>query len=111
SAGTLSTSVLVAPGVQGPTVTGTHGMGVRTPSAAAVAAATDGLARERHMPNGKMFVIGTESRMLATGRFSTVARIGAWTTRTDGATPWSHAIWAPIVTGSGIGPPSARAVV
>src|SRR5579862_9800699 len=37
---------------------GIHGMGVKTPSAAAVAAATVGLAGDMHMPNGMMLTMG-----------------------------------------------------
>lgn len=48
-----------APGTQGATVIGTHGIGVNTPSAAAVAAATVGLEGLLHIPNGMMFSIGT----------------------------------------------------
>ena len=46
------------PGVQGDVVAGTHGCGVKTPSAAAVAAATCGFAGDWHMPNGMILVIG-----------------------------------------------------
>jgi hypothetical protein len=35
-----------------------QGMGVRTPIAAAVAAATIGFAGDMHMPNGIIFTIG-----------------------------------------------------
>ena len=47
-----------APGTHGATVIGTHGIGVNTPSAAAVAAATSGLAGLMHMPKGGMLTIG-----------------------------------------------------
>ncbi len=47
-----------APGTQGATVTGTHGIGVNTPSAAVVAAATAGLVGVMHIPNGATFTIG-----------------------------------------------------
>ena len=47
-----------APGTQGTTVIGMHGCGVSTPNAAAVAAATMGLAGLIHMPNGAIFTIG-----------------------------------------------------
>ena len=47
-----------APGAQGEAVAGMHGIGVSTPIAAAVAAATVGFAGDMHMPNGMMFVIG-----------------------------------------------------
>ena len=52
--------------------TGTQGIGVSTPSAAAVAATTVGLATEVHIPNGGMLAPVSESVM---GRFdSTVGR-------------------------------------
>jgi hypothetical protein len=44
SAGMFSTRTVGDPGVQGAAMAGTHGIGVSTPSAAAVAAATIGLA-------------------------------------------------------------------
>ncbi len=50
SAGMPHTSTVGAPGAQGATVMGMHGMGVNTPIAAAVAAATMGLAGLWHMP-------------------------------------------------------------
>lgn len=56
-----------APGAQGAGVLGMHGIGVKTPSAAEVAAATVGLARLMHMPNGITFIMGTWSMMLAAG--------------------------------------------
>ena len=46
------------PGAQG-AVTGTQGIGVSVPIAAAVADATVGLAVDMHMPNVGMFVSGT----------------------------------------------------
>ena len=59
SAGMLAISTVGAPGTQGAGVFGMHGVGVSTPSAAAVAAAVVGLARLVHGPNGMMFIIGT----------------------------------------------------
>ena len=59
SAGKLPISTVGAPGTHGLGVAGTHGIGVSTPDAAAVAAATVGFARLKHIPNGKMFSIGT----------------------------------------------------
>ena len=50
----------VAPGVQGAS-TGTQGIGVRTPSAAVVAAATDGLASDRHIPKVGTLTLATSS--------------------------------------------------
>jgi hypothetical protein len=67
SAGMLATKTVGAPGAQGATVLGIHGMGVRTPIADAVAAATVGLAKLVHIPNGWMFTMGTLSIILAAG--------------------------------------------
>ena len=55
------------PGAQGAVVLGMHGMGVRTPKAAAVAAATVGFAMELHMPKGIILTIGLLSIMVASG--------------------------------------------
>ena len=55
------------PGFQGEVVTGTQGIGVSTPNAAAVAEATVGLAIDVHIPKGGMFVVGMKSMMLAAG--------------------------------------------
>ena len=71
SAGMPRRSTVATPGVQG-VVTGTQGIGVSTPSAAAVAAATVGLAGERHMPNVGMFTIGAQSMMFAPGGVAAV---------------------------------------
>lgn len=83
-----------ASGVHGAVTTGTHGIGVSTPNAAAVAAATVGLASDWHSPNGGMLAPGTMSVMLATGRPSTVGR-GATTFSVDGASPNEQVIIAP----------------
>src|SRR5438552_16581734 len=84
------------PGAHG-TVTGMQGIGVSTPRAAAVAAATIGLAIEKHMPNGGMFTIGAQSIILAAGVVAMVRLIGS-TLRTEGAIPKAHIIIAPAVT-------------
>lgn len=55
------------PGAHGPGMTGTHGIGVRTPIAAVVAEATVGLANEVHTPAGTRFTIGAFSMAVATG--------------------------------------------
>ena len=49
---------VMPPGDHGEGVFGMHGIGVRTPSAAAVAAATTGFAGDIHIPNGMIFTIG-----------------------------------------------------
>lgn len=64
-AGMLPIRTVGDPGAHGAAVTGTHGMGVRTPNAAAVAAATVGLEGELHMPNGGMLEMGMLSMMVA----------------------------------------------
>ena len=58
---------LVAPGVQGAVVIGTHGAGENTPSLAAVAAATTGLDIVPHIPNVGMLANGAKAWMLAAG--------------------------------------------
>jgi len=58
-AGMLASCNIGEPGVQGAVVFGMHGIGVNTPKAADVAEATVGFAIELHMPNGRMFTIGT----------------------------------------------------
>src|SRR3954465_3795018 len=96
SAGIPPSSTVGAPGAHG-AVTGTHGMGVSTPRAAAVAEATVGLAMDMHMPKGGMFVIGILSMMFAAGAPHIVLFAGR-TTRAEGATPKEHVIMAPAVT-------------
>src|SRR6185436_15604011 len=58
SAGWFAIVTTVDPGAHGVTVFGTHGAGVSTPFAAAVAAAVGGNASDMHGPNAAMFVIG-----------------------------------------------------
>src|SRR5580692_2578514 len=70
SVGKFARRTVGAPGTHGAGVFGMHGIGVRTPKAAAVAAATSGFAGDMHMPNGMMFTIGTWSMMLASGTSS-----------------------------------------
>jgi len=84
------------PGVQG-IVTGMQGMGVRTPRAAAVAAATVGFAMDIHMPKGGMLTIGAQSMMVAAGAPAMVLLIGR-TFSVEGAIPKVHIIIAPVVT-------------
>ena len=56
-----------APTIHGEAVAGTHGIGVRTPLAAAVADATVGFVGAEHVPKVGMFTIGLWSIMLAAG--------------------------------------------
>src|SRR3954464_10031378 len=77
------------PGTHGAAVTGMHGIGVSTPSAAAVAAATMGFAGLEHMPNGITFKNGLLSMMLAIGVLASTRFTGS-TLSTEGATPNEH---------------------
>lgn len=58
SAGLLPIITVAEPGTHGAGIAGMHGIGVSTPSAAAVAAATVGFDRLVHTPNGLMLSIG-----------------------------------------------------
>jgi hypothetical protein len=97
SAGMPPMSTVGDPGAHGAAVTGTHGIGVSTPSAAAVAAATVGFAMELHMPNGMMFAMGLLSMMVAAGVPLSTLLAGS-TTSEDGATPKLHCNNAPMQT-------------
>lgn len=57
--GKLLSKTVGTPGTHGAGITGTQGIGVRTPKAAAVALATAGLANELHIPKGKILTSGT----------------------------------------------------
>jgi hypothetical protein len=102
SAGMLAIITVGAPGTHGALVTGMHGIGVSTPSAAAVAAATIGLAGELQTPNGMMFTSGTWSMMLAAGGPSHSTLFLGRTTSDDGAAPKVQVIIAPIETWFGM---------
>jgi hypothetical protein len=97
SAGMPPIMVVAEPGVHGLVVTGTHGMGVKTPSAAAVADATVGLAIDMHIPKGGMFVMGIKSMMLAAGAVALTLFTGN-TFSAEGAIPKVHIMTAPEVT-------------
>src|SRR4051794_36272686 len=96
-AGMLPISTLGHPGAQGAAVAGTHGMGVSTPMATAVAAATVGLAGDWHMPKGRMFTSGLLSMMLAAGVVASTLLAGS-TISEEGATPKLHCNMAPVTT-------------
>lgn len=94
SAGRLPIITVGAPTVQGATVLGMQGIGVRTPKAAAVAAITVGLAIDWHIPNGKMLSMGLLSMIVAIGFPDSTLLVGS-TTRELGASPKEHFIIAP----------------
>lgn len=95
-AGMFATSTVGAPGTHG-VVTGTHGIGVSTPRAAAVAAATVGLEGDMHIPNGGMFAIGLKSMMFAAG-VPVIVLLAGGTTMVLGAAPKVHWSIAPMQT-------------
>jgi hypothetical protein len=76
-------------------------MGVKAPSAAAVAAATAGFAMLLHMPNGSTFRNGTLSMMLAAGAVATTRFLGS-TANVDGAAPIVHLKIAPATANCAI---------
>jgi hypothetical protein len=95
----MSANITVgAPGTQGATVAGMQGIGVSTPIAAAVAAATIGLAGDMHIPNGMMFTRGMLSMMLASGTSLVKTMFVGRTTSELGAMPKLHIMVAPIQT-------------
>jgi hypothetical protein len=57
-AGELLINTVGDPGTQGAVVAGIQGIGVSTPRAAVVAAATVGFAKDEHMPNGIILAMG-----------------------------------------------------
>ncbi len=74
-------------GIQGATIAGTQGIGVKTPRAAAVAAATVGLERVLHIPNVEIFTIGMKSVIVATDNpAANTGNLGS-TANDTGATP------------------------
>lgn len=95
---------LLAPGVHGDVVTGTHGAGVNAPSLAAVAAATVGFDIVPHIPNVGMLTIGAKAWTLAAG-VSQVTGVPVGTTVSGtgtGGIAIEHEIKAPLLTSGGI---------
>ena len=106
SAGAFPSITVGAPGTHGEGVFGMHGIGVRTPKAAAVAAATIGLAGLMHIPKGKMFTMGIWSFMFAAGIYSVFSIFGGGRTASVlGAMPIVHIICTPMHTCNGINQP------
>lgn len=102
NAGKLATCAVADPGAQGAGVTGMHGPGVRTPSAAAVNDAVVGFERLMHTPNGMMFIIGLLSMMFAIGLFTAIVRLAGSTEMLEGAAPNEHMSMSPRTTGCGM---------
>jgi hypothetical protein len=94
------------PGTHGATVQGMQGMGVSTPIAAAVAAATSGFAGDMHMAKGMIFAMGAKSMIVAAG-ISDVVIVGADVAiKVLGAMPKVHMSIAPVHTCTPIELPS-----
>ena len=98
NAGILPISTVGAPGTHGAGVTGTQGMGVNTPKAAAVAAATVGLEGELQTPKGGTLTIGLPSMMVAAGGPPARTWLAGKTSRLLGAAPKLHCNAAPAQT-------------
>ena len=81
---------------------GMHGCGVRTPRAAAVAAATIGFEGVKHAPNGMMLTIGLWSWMLAANWLPHRTRLIGNTVNAEGVVPKLQASCAPITTCCGM---------
>jgi len=92
------TVTMDAPGDQGAASTGMQGIGVRAPIAAAVAAATSGLAWVWHIPKGATLSMGTKSMTVAAGCSSASEPFTGSTVKEDGAIPWLHLSFAPLTT-------------
>jgi hypothetical protein len=101
TAGVPPIKVVALGGFHGPTGAGTHGIGVKTPRAAAVAEATIGFDRLVHIPNGGMLTSGTMSAIVAAGLPSiSTRRIGS-TLSGAGEIPNEQSICALATYGSG----------
>ena len=90
-------STVGSPTTHGATVAGTQGIGVKTPAAAAVAAATVGLETVEHTPKGMTLTNGLLS-MIVAANMVTVTLLAGNTIRMDGAAPKEHCSTAPPVT-------------
>jgi hypothetical protein len=102
SAGAVLIITVDAPGAHGAGVKGTQGMGVSTPIAAAVAAATCGFDGLWHIPKGMMFFIGMLSKMFAAGTGLEFTSFSGVTTSELGDMPMEHFNIAPLQTWSAI---------
>ena len=88
-------------GAQGVLTTGTHGAGVNTPDAAAVAAWTAGFAGLVHIPKELMFTPTAKSWIVAIFIAGVPMAAGLGTTvRAEGDIPKEQASIAPVTTGT-----------
>src|SRR6056300_112786 len=95
SAGLLPIITVGEPGAHGPGTFGIQGIGVNTPIAAAVAAATCGFDIDIHIPNGAMLTIGLLSMIVAAAGPPAFTMPTGNTFNADGAAPNVHIICAP----------------
>jgi hypothetical protein len=84
--------------IQGPATAGTHGCGVSTPKAAAVAAATVGLPKDEHIPQPEILTLGAKSCIVATGFPSASTILCEVTLNVAGVVPKGHSTVAPAAT-------------
>lgn len=96
--GIFANKTVGEPTIQGAGVTGTHGIGVKAPKAAAVAAATVGFAKLEHIPNGMILTKGLWSMILAAGLLLVITLLAGKTIRLEGAAPKLHWSMAPMQT-------------
>jgi len=97
-AGKLAIITVAEPGAQGAGITGKQGIGVSTPNAAVVAAATVGLAGDLHIPKGGIFTIGILSIISAAGVYSAMTLFLRSTINELEVIPIVHIKLAPIFT-------------
>jgi hypothetical protein len=88
--GILESIILGFTGIQGDNVIGMQGIGVKTPKAAAVAAATIGFEGDEQVPKGRMFSMGTLAVILAPGPLTESSRVMGSTISFPGAAPKAH---------------------
>ncbi len=96
-AGKAPIRTCMAPGTHGANVTGIQGIGVSTPSAAAVAEVTVGFDIDIHMPNGNIFASGIWSIIVAAG-VVLITRLAGVTIKLPGAEPKLQEREAPAQT-------------
>ena len=96
----VNTAVL--PVIQGVTVMGMQGIGVRTPSAAAVAAATMGLAMLEHIPKVGISAMGVKFIIVPTWVIAVTMAMGV-AFSVAGAAPKVQLIIAPVTQICGMG--------
>lgn len=96
--GALASITVGEPGTHGDEMIGMQGIGVMTPIAAAVAAATAGFAKDWHTPNGRILTMDLESRLFATAAPAINTLFCGSTSREDGCIPKLHDRLAPLHT-------------